>query len=600
MRCSRTNSTILGVMSLLLGACPGDSSSDDEIGSSESGNSGTDTTGTDTGEEPNCGVLGSGGPSGAFVAWESIEILVDASSCPVFAADPRTPGFLPYPVQFLFPVTIGETLPPDGEYPLLMFQHGNLQNAAFYDYLWDAIVPEGMFVANLDTIASSNLDSRMLWYRCAIEYFGTQWPDPQFLAEKPEWPVGAVLDSRLVLAGHSMSGEAALRVAATTIDTPNLMHGFELQGLITMAPREGDSGAYQFPPWASVDYLGLSGSIDNDVPGGALRIHELAGDDQGGPDPGASKTLVWAYDVAHGAFGGIDPMSPSILADSHYGVLTSSEMHAKGQAVTAPYVLAFLRRLWFEPSDQADLRLLRGEELAPEVFNPAWWSYLDASEGGAPVIRVSHVDGCETDRIVIDDFARSAMNPLSPSSEGLDVILSGDLSTVAVTPLATLPRSHQYTSVLDIAWQDGESGSVEWNLAGIDAGAATHLSFRVANIADIHPSVQPGMEGMCVVNQIFPALQFDVVVLGAANNSFSIPVSPTPQDYETVAWAQNPLIDICASDNMMSEVVIPLAEACGVYPIHGVRLEFGASSGGGHVHLDNLELRVRDATPPCP
>ncbi len=280
-------------------------------------------------------------------------------------------------------------------------------------------------------------------------------------------------------------------------------------------------------------------------------------------------------------------------------------MVTKARTIALGYVLPFVRRHLTGQPVAGDLDILRGTELPPDVDEPTWWSHLDAWQtpqwNERPIILTSRVDGCDADRLVIDDFARDQQNaPVPPtSSEGWPVSVAppGFATRLEVLESPQL-HHHDLTSVMDVAWNS--PGRIEWDLGGLDpsiAATRTHLSFRVANVLE----AQNDDDGECVLTAIHEGLTFSLE-LESEQGTYTRAISPIVQDRHLVA---HPLLDapFCSWQNMMHEVVVPLAQACEGFPVQKLRFVFGggAGSAAGRVFIDSLQLLSRpDEIGGCP
>jgi hypothetical protein len=142
---------------------------------------------------------------------------------------------------------------------------------------------------------------------------------------------------------------------------------------------------------------------------------------------------------------------------------------------------------------------------------------------------------------------------------------------------------------MDVAWDS--PGRIQWDLSKLDpsvAASTTHVSFRIANVFEAQTE-----NGECVPTSVHDGLSF-LLELESEQGTYTHTISPIVQDSHSVAHAQV-LGTFCSWQNMMHEVVVPLAEACEGFPVQKVRFLFGpgAGSASGRVFIDSLQLISR-------
>jgi hypothetical protein len=495
---------------------------------------------------------------------------------------------------------------PQGRFPLLAFAHGNGQLASGYEHLWMDIVPRGIVVMNLADVGL-NLDSeperraaRML---CALRWMQTQWPE----AEQR-------LGCSLGLAGHSNGAHGTYLVAKHLVGHPeDPAASMDLAVLIGLAPKSVGTMDF-FPAELAPPYVALQGSIDNDVPGGAIRTYDIHTPEEEGIGGTPDKYLIWAYDVEHDAFGGGDSFpsdsNTKVSATEVYPGITEAEAEEKGRVFATQYVSAAVRR--FLLGDVSARQVLRGEVIPKELTPTQWWDYLPANPDGRPMIFTSFVPSLRTSptsRFPIDLMTRNTLGSVSPSSEGRAVSVEGFASSDAViqgwSNDLILDDRHLAQS-LRIQWSEGDDGSVAWDLRGLPLSQYTHLSLRVANATNVIGMPSPNAACM-VLPPFVPAMAFDVEFEGLDQASELLPITDygflPAQDFLVVDSAGFG-IPTCFNSTFMQTVRIPLGDVCEdleLDQILALRLRFGAAHGNaeGQILLDSLELH-RDPELPAP
>ncbi|WP_181233756.1 hypothetical protein [Enhygromyxa salina] len=493
---------------------------------------------------------------------------------------------------------------PDGQFPLLIFEHGTGQITGGYQHIWGRIVPNGIVVANIDGPLGSNAASRGARMACIARWFAL------------EWEHSASLNCDLGIAGQSSGGEGAFLATRYLAEHPLSPEGmFRQRVAIGIAPRQVDGDRYLSAD-LSVPLVVFQGSIDNDVPGGAIRNYDLMSPEELGIEGSADKYVLWMYDVEHEAFGGgplQDGNNVKVSQEEVYAGIPEAEAEKKGAALAAEYMDAATG--YFLLGRSADRDVLTGEIVPGPVLVSEWWDYLPANPDGRPMIFSAFAPSTKTTdrRIVVDTMGRVALGQITPSSEGLPVVVSGFAAPVTAVQQDWADvftgdpgnRGHT-TQVLQIAWQD-EDGDVAWDVSALDLSEATHLSFRVANAIDV-VEVDTGMGAECVENESpVMDLRFTIEMESGSGEMVAfdeLGLIPA-QDYYSVmdAYGQS---RFCSHRTFMKTVRIPLSEFCPTInprQISVLRMHFGPSFGSvdGRIILDTVEFQDDPSTPPgCP
>ncbi len=490
---------------------------------------------------------------------------------------------------------------PDGQFPLLIFEHGTGQITGGYEHIWARIVPNGIVVANIDGPLGSSAGPRGARMACVARWFAL------------EWEHSASLNCDLGIAGQSSGGEGAFLATRYLAEHPLTPEGMFLQRVsIGIAPRQVDSDRYLSAD-LSVPLVVFQGSIDNDVPGGAIRNYDLMSPEEVGVEGSADKYVLWMYDVEHEAFGGgpfQDGDNVKVSQEEVYAEIPEAEAEKKGAALATEYMDAATG--YFLLGRAADRHILIGETVPGSISVSEWWDYLPANPDGRPMIFSAFEPSTQTAdrRMVVDTMGRVALGQITPSSEGLPVFVSGFAAPATAVQQDWADvftgdpggRGHT-TQVLQIAWQD-EDGEVAWDVSALDLSEATHLSFRVANAIDVVGEDT----GMCVENESpVMDLRFTVEMeseIGERVGYDELGLIPV-QDYYSVvdAYEQS---KFCSHRTFMRTVRIPLSTFCpAIHPqqISILRMRFGPSFGSveGRILLDTVEFQDDPSTPPgCP
>jgi hypothetical protein len=291
---------------------------------------------------------------------------------------------------------------PNDHFPVMVFVHGNRQLANSYDHLWDATVPQGLVVANIQSTFTSSPGIRAAEMLCVTRWLTSIWD------EREEH-----LNCDLALAGHSNGGHAAQIVAKHLADNPNDPAAlFSPKLLLGLAPKSADNDEFLVPAEAP-PAVNLQGSIDNDVPGGALINYDLNGPEELGVADTPEKYVIWAYDVEHDAFGGgpstINDANANVSIGEFYGEILETEAEMKGQTFAAEYVRGAVLHFLLGDDGEETLSLLRGESIPDSLAGETqWWDYLPSNPDGRAMIFSSFIPSLRDDpnsRVLVDTMS---------------------------------------------------------------------------------------------------------------------------------------------------------------------------------------------------
>lgn len=505
-----------------------------------------------------------------------------------------------------------------------------------YDHVFDAVVAEGIpvFAAQPLTGIDSSLDREALLV-CVMTWAKT----PGGWSRSGDGLIG----EGAIIAGHSRGGAATNLLVNDFDDFVAMlppMASYELCAATQIAPRwsgnvTGDVATnVQTPLEAAVPLLVIQGALDEDTIGQGLASFDAMGaeDLAAALDPGVidhaslspfDKLLLWVYGVRHNDFGG--------RAD----VLQSPEVD-RADATGPTYLARFLRwHLFGDVSARSELlAAVDANALTtdfPSAVQPSsLWDDFEPqfSDHGRPLVVGNFTQGIAAagaDRIVVDTLARGsttescASDPVpafpSDSTLGLATIVDGLVDDlICQGPMPTLgdglgvaTRQHQ-TEALLVGWGGTDpGGSVTWSLQqdgepAIDATGFTHLSLRVANLAQV-PTLA------C---NVADSTSFDFVVEleseAPGGQTATVSYDPGAAIQQIAAVVEGPAITACAAAQAMRTIRIPLTEFCGqgqvdLGQLSAIRLVFPSSATERRALIDSIELtRDPDAvgTSTCP
>jgi hypothetical protein len=530
---------------------------------------------------------------------------------------------------------------PPGRFPVVFHHHGQGQDGAEYEHIAKAVVNDGAIFVSVAGIKTMEPDKRALIDICMLRWFFTtkDWNGTT------DGTAGlAQLDGNVVIMGHSNGGEAAHIVAEWFEEQPWAHdetapeHDMRLCGVIGIAPRgaELDNAPFSTDQGPGIDiageatvpYLTIEGSLDNDVPGGSLWNGSHSGFDELHTPTDAAKISVWVYDAEHDSFGG----GGAIAKGDTRGALKMSEQRARGEFVAQTWIDAFVRRFLF--GDLASEAILFGHELPEGLDVPKWWDYHPAYVGEPLVFlgvepHQSPAEGEQGVRVIVDTMCRwsevgtctpgAIDNGHSTSSEGHDFFAANwpanSLRSDFASSLAKSQGNYSsyYTFALRADFTAPGAGSdpiertIAWDVSSYSLADASTFSFRAASVDDVdYPG--PGKGCSPVDGDSADAVGFDVIFVSATGLEVRVDVSDytrlaAPDIFEITGALGN--LE-CPVSHFLQTVTIPLDEVlCDAFPpedLREVRFVFDRTEGlpGRAVLLDTVEFhRELSGPPPC-
>ena len=156
------------------------------------------------------------------------------------------------PTEIFYPAnTSGTDVPPaDGEFPVIAFGHGFIMVYSAYQYLWEALVPEGYIMAFPTTEGSAIPAPDHLEFGLDLKFLVDKIKSE---GQNPASPFyGHVADSSAIM-GHSMGGGASFLAVENTTD---------ISAMITFAAAETNPSAIAAAQQVTIPTLVFSGSDD--------------------------------------------------------------------------------------------------------------------------------------------------------------------------------------------------------------------------------------------------------------------------------------------------------------------------------------------------
>ena len=354
--------------------------------------------------------------------------------------------------------------PPAGR-PILIFAHGIGMDNADHEYLMAHLARNGFVTASIEN--SGDNEERGLQM---ISYLN---------AMHAHWGWKTRLSDRVIFAGHSRGGEAAVTAARLLGDTPALgAEPYDVRAVVSIAPTDG-GGTNGSDPRESLTgnatngYLAIYGSLDVDVHGSPavqgqnlepqktpFAIYDRAGSESSSEGfvfvgTHVDKAFVFVHGMGHSAFLDIDG--------------TISGGSAAGQNVAKAYFNAFLR---WKVLDQTAYRVFFDGSTRPGSL-----AALELFQQLSAGLRRT-VDNFENGNLAVnamgDDVVKSANGILTFLEDNLhELVKSSPHATGGVRVTWVAPSS--------IRWDLPNSAPL-----GVgplrDVTDYTHLSFRVAQV----------------------------------------------------------------------------------------------------------------------
>jgi hypothetical protein len=467
---------------------------------------------------------------------------------------------------------------PEGAFPLVVFTHGNGQKGVGYEHLWDRIVPQGSIFASINDDDFGSPQSRAFDLLCMARWLATEWTE----AER----VGC----NLVLAGHSNGGEGAHIAAKWALESASPeAFPFELSAVFGLAPRYvqamnvafDDSDPTEIAAFG-VPYLVVQGSLDNDVPNGALVDYEAAMPEATSPPDIAEKVTVWAYDVPHNAFGG------AALLDLGRGGLTPLEYGDKGETIAGEYFAHFIRRHVFEDIASTE-DSMTGVALPGEVATTQWWDYIPGASGPMLFLAFEPEGPVRTqldtmDRPTGSEFTPTASEPLVPTTiepwQFASNVELGPIAKLVDHATGTVPDN----AVLRVDWQHHDTGTLAWtDLGDLPLASARHLSLRVGSVLtklDIDKCKAAKNQNMSLTVGMW---KDDSTVHFFELEDYAM--IPTQDHFEVMGAGP-----FCSFAHFMQTVRLPLDELCLDFTPDEITRVSIAFEGSGSLLIDSLEF----------
>lgn len=466
----------------------------------------------------------------------------------------------------------GGLLPP-GEFPLLIFMHGNGQLGERYAPILEPLAQRGFIVASIFGDPSTTPKGRRSRLLCLAE---------ALLDENAGWSGVGRLNGRYAFVGHSTGGLGAFAAAVTIAHGSEILAGHDLVAAAAIAPNgipDVDVPEFFISGPNAPGYFVLQGTRDGDTSGGAFSSYDrVLADLLGAQVLGTPrKALVWAYRVEHNEYGG------------HTDKACAPTMRAV--ALVNQYMKGFLLSEFYQ--DPESLALFFGiasPKITPEVSIPDFW----ADFAGLPQIygtSVQKVDpplGFET--YLLDGFENGDR---TKSDGGLNITLSENAFYDEVPASTGDLDNRHHANVGVFRWANGDS--ISWSLdleAQTQLAGATSLTFRIGAAVSVVDQT--------ACSEVDGALPNLSLTLSDAGDQYSLNLAPygrmaLPEaGFEVECGGQG---DGChAWDVMQTTFRVPLADFCVDNPdlflsrIREIRLSFSGS--GGFVLFDDVAIHA--------
>jgi hypothetical protein len=261
---------------------------------------------------------------------------------------------------------------PPGVLPWIVLQHGNGQSGLGYMHIVNPLVERGFVVVSPQNgdISADIVPQRSSRVRCTVRWAAQVWAEREHLGPC------------LSLIGHSNGGGGTFRTAGfVNEEMPDTI----VSSVVGIASSEASDTTYAFG--FGFPYLSLVGSRDDDTDANGIKNWERVAPEESSSSSDSSKTIVWAYDVDHDAWGGNDS-----LTNTNTDQISLGDMEAKGNALLTAYVPPFLA--WQVLGEAVDNRRLFADgHLPPELDVDVWWSY-NTEWMGDPLVLTTFQTGC--------------------------------------------------------------------------------------------------------------------------------------------------------------------------------------------------------------
>ncbi len=354
--------------------------------------------------------------------------------------------------------------PPSGR-PILIFAHGIGMDKDDHEYLMAHLARNGFVTASI-TNSGDNEDRglQMISYLNSMHTF---------------WSWKTRLSDRVIFAGHSRGGEAAVTAARLLGDTPALgAEAYDVRAVVSIAPTDGGglngNDPHEFLTGnATNGYLAIYGSRDTDVHGSeavggqnlesqetAFAIYDRAGSE------GSSEGLVIAGTHVDKAFVFVYGMGHRVFLDNDS---FSDGGTVNGQNVAKAYFNAFLR---WKAFDQSSYRVFFDGSTRPDsLADLELFQQLSAGTRRT-------VDNFENGNLAVNAMGDDVVK----SANGIITFLEGELhELIKSSPHATGGVRVTWTAPSWIRWDIPDSAPFAVGPLR-NVTNYTHLSFRVAQV----------------------------------------------------------------------------------------------------------------------
>lgn len=412
--------------------------------------------------------------------------------------------------------------PLAGDYPLLLFVHGNRQYYDTYDDWMEHIASNGIAVVSVENGKENSVINRAQLQLCALRLIRKN--QLEVTPELQNYTLAQNLDfDRLILGGHSRGGNAT--VVAANLLRKLVLDAVELpatvRSVIALAPANkcadllvsgninsvcGSLVAYgdQLVPTtpflggqeglddgevseiilgfgsqlefdAARSFLAVQGSRDDDVDGQGLQLYDLVGTETPTDPSYLRKAMVWVYDVEHNRFGGH-------YEDPSFGL-------TRGHTIARAYIGGFAR--WHTLADEFMGQYFRTQDQPACLADPG---LCDLDQFNPPEVFTQFSEGTLDlgGRLVVHDF-ETAAGGISDNGK-LQFSQSALRTWDWANGLST--GSDMRTDGLLVEWDQGGFGVVTMEFPLLDVTDYDYISLRIARDNHAEPPgclpVNPG------------------------------------------------------------------------------------------------------------